>query len=166
LPDWLTYVISAWVLCELLALAGRSGARRYVGVVALGSVLPDIVKPFFLLKTLSGPDLIAFSIPFATPIGAVLVATLLSRFFQRKKERTVLIFMLAGAGIHLAWDLMLHPYGGGTLLFFPLSFQQYALGLIWPDSILPLAVIGGFACVLVAARAVSAAGSPRRRGGL
>jgi hypothetical protein len=66
--------------------------------------------------------------------------------------------MAAGAAIHLVWDLMLHPYGGGTLVYFPLSFQQHALGLIWSDSILPLFLIG-LPAVLLAIRRVLAEGS-------
>jgi len=142
MPDWLTYVISAWVLCEVAYLAGFRDARRYIGAAALGVVLPDLVKLFFLMKTLTDVDLIAFSVPFATPVGAMLVVGLFSLFFQRGETRGVLPFMVAGTAVHLVWDLTLHPYGGGTLLYFPLSFQQYSLGLIWSDSILPLLIIG------------------------
>jgi hypothetical protein len=159
MPDWLTYVLSAWVLCEIVFLLGFRDARRYLGAAALGVVLPDIVKGFFLLKTLTGLDLIAFSVPFATPVGALLVVGLVSLFFERDEIRRVVSYMTAGAIVHLVWDLTLHPYGGGTLVYFPLSFQQYSLGLIWSDSILPLLLIG-LPAVLLAVRRVLVEGNP------
>jgi hypothetical protein len=159
MPDWLTYVLSAWVLCEVAFLLGFRNSRRYLGAAALGTVLPDIVKGFFLLKTLTGLDLIAFSVPFATPVGAILVVGLVSLFFDEGEIRRVVSYMAAGAVVHLVWDLTLHPYGGGTLVYFPLSFQQYALGLIWSDSILPLLLIG-LPVVLLVIRRVLVEGSP------
>jgi hypothetical protein len=134
-------VLSAWVACELAALAGVRGARRYVGVAAFGSVLPDLVKAFYLLKTYGHIDLIAFSVPLATPLGAILMAGLVSSFFDSSELRSVSAYMAIGVAIHLVWDFTLHPYGGGELLFFPLSFEQSSLGWIWSDSILPLAII-------------------------
>jgi hypothetical protein len=166
MPDWLTYVISAWVLCEIAFLLGFRDARRYLGVAALGAVLPDLVKAFFLLKTLTDLDLIAFSVPLATPIGALLVVALVSLFFQRNEIGRVTKYMAAGAVVHLVWDLTLHPYGGGTLVYFPFSFQQYSLGLIWSDSILPLFIIGIPAILLALLRfsSTGARSGPSRAG--
>ena len=152
MPDWLTYVLSAWIFCEIAYLIGIRNARRYVAVAAVGAVLPDLVKPFFLLKTCTGLDLIAFSVPFATPVGAILVAGLVSQFFKKTEIRRVFVFMLAGVVLHLLWDSTLHPYGGGQLIFFPFNFNQYSLGLIWSDSILPLVIIGIPAAVLYVLR--------------
>ncbi len=165
MPDWLTYILSAWVMCEIAAILGLGGARRYVGVAAVGSVIPDLVKPFYLLKAYAGIDLIAFSVPFATPVGSIMVVGLVSLFFVRREMRRVLAFLLGGTVIHLAWDLMLHPYGGGTLFFFPFSMRQYALGLIWSDSILPLAVVAIPAGILALRRLIVAREGARRRAG-
>jgi len=164
LPDWLTYVLSAWVACELAALVGLRGARRYVGVATVGSVLPDLVKAFYLLKAYGHIDLVAFSVPLATPLGAILVAGLVSSFFDRSELRGVFAYMAAGVAIHIAWDFTLHPYGGGELMLFPFSFGQFSLGWIWSDSMLPLAIIGVPAAVLLCARLAHArSAGPRRR---
>lgn len=141
MPDWLTYVLSAWVACELAGLAGIRGARRYVGVAAVGSVLPDLVKAFYLLNTYGHIDLIAFSVPLATPVGAILVAGLVSSFFDTSEGRSVFAYMAIGVTIHIVWDFTLHPFGGGEMMLLPLSFEQSSLGLIWSDSMLPLAII-------------------------
>ncbi len=165
-PDWLTYVLSAWVMCEIAAILGLGRARRYVGVAAVGSVIPDLVKPFYLLKAFAGIDLIAFSIPFATPVGSILVVGLVALYFARREARNAFAFLLGGTIIHLVWDLLLHPYGGGTLVYFPFSMEQYALGLIWSDSILPLAVVAIPAGVLLVRRLIIARGGRRASGGL
>jgi len=165
MPDWLTYVLSAWVACELAALVGLRGARRYVGVAAVGSVLPDLVKAFFLLKTYGHIDLVAFSVPLATPLGAILVAGLASSFFDSSELRSVFAYMAIGVVIHLAWDFTLHPYGGGELMLFPLSFEQSSLGWIWSDSVLPLTIIGIPAAMLLSIRLAHARlPGPRRHG--
>jgi hypothetical protein len=165
MPDWLTYVLSAWVMCEIATILGLGRARRYVGVAAVGSVIPDLVKPFYLLKGFAGIDLIAFSVPFATPVGSILVVGLVSLYFARREARNAFAFLLGGTIIHLVWDILLHPYGGGTLVFFPFSMEQYAFGLIWSDSILPLTVAAVPAGLLLIRRAVVARGSGRRTSG-
>jgi len=152
MPDWLTYVLSAWVVSEVLFISGRRYARRYAGVAAIGSVLPDLVKPFYLLKTYLGLDLIGFSVPLATPVGAFLVAGLASTLFPRRRWTRAFGFLSIGVIIHLIWDSMLHPLGGGQLILFPFSFKQYSLGLIWSDSILPLLIVSVPFVILMALR--------------
>ncbi len=152
MPDWLTYVLSSVVFCEITFLLGRRDAETHLGAAAVGSVLPDLVKPFYLLKTYAGVDLVAFSLPLATPVGALLVALLASRFFPKNKRNTVFGFLSAGVVIHLVWDSLLHPYGGGQVLLFPLSFQQFSWGVIWSDSILPLIFISIVAAMVLIIR--------------
>jgi hypothetical protein len=132
----------------------------------VGAVLPDLVKVFYLLKAYGNLDLVAFSAPFATPLGALLVAGLASSFFAGEETKRVLSYMTAGVVIHLFWDLTLHPFGGGQLILFPLSFEQYALGLIWPDSLLPLVIIGVPAALLLARNLLESLGPTRSGGGL
>ncbi len=162
MPDWLTYVLSAWVACEAAALLGIRGARRYVGVAAVGSVLPDLIKISYVLKTYADVDLIPLALPLGTPAGAILVAGLFSSFFERSESRSVFAYTALGVAIHIGWDYTLHPYGGGQPLLFPLSFEQYALGWIWSDSILPLIIVGVLALILFFIRLTNPAADMRR----
>ncbi len=165
MPDWLTYVLTTWVLIEVVGFLGARKARRYLGPAILGSVLPDTVKAFYLLKAYADVNLIAFSVPLHTPIGVTLVAGLAATFFDRREWREVLAYMLAGVVVHLAWDFTLHPYGGGQLILFPLSFREFSLGWIWPDSILPVSVAGLLALSLVSLKAWGAFRAGNRRHG-
>jgi len=152
MPDWLTYVLSAWVACEVAHHLGLKDARRYVGVAVAGSVLPDLVKVTYILKGYAHIDLVAFTIPLATPIGVLLLVGLVSTFFPPGEMRRVFGYMFMASAIHIVWDLMIHPLGGGQLMIFPLSFKQYSLGLFWPDSILPLLLAGSAALILTLCR--------------
>jgi len=140
MPDWLTYVASAAGVYTLLMLTGVCRSRRYLGVAAVGSLLPDIVKISYVLRGYAHMDLVSYFIPFHTAVGSIVFALLLSHFFDASERRKIFLYLSLGVSVHILWDLSLHPYGGGQLVFFPLSFSQYSLGLFWADSIIPLAI--------------------------
>ncbi|MBN1281151.1 MAG: metal-dependent hydrolase [Candidatus Thermoplasmatota archaeon] len=123
MPDLFTHSLIGWI-------TGKT-TRTQVEFVVIGALIPDIFK-IALVTKFFGVNLDYFFYPIHTPIGAVLIAGLLALFFEKAK----LIFILLSIGIatHFVLDLLLLKVsGGGMILLFPLSWQQWQLNLLRSD---------------------------------
>ena len=130
MPDWLAHVLFVYVLCSILGTRFKFFTEENTALVMLGALIPDLVK-IELGFELIGIDATDFLMPLHTPAGSFLSAALLSLFFT--EVLVVFSLFVLGFTTHFALDLLLGHVSGGMLLFFPVSWSEYQLGLIHSD---------------------------------
>ena len=107
----------------------NTGTSLYLGIT-IGLLIPDLVK-INLLFTCLNINHHDFFEPIHTPIGAILIASILSLFFINSKK--VFMVLLIGVITHFILDFFLiHVYGGIKLLF-PFSWEEWQLYIIRSD---------------------------------
>jgi hypothetical protein len=147
MPDWLAHVLFAYVLCSVLVTKFKLFTKPNTALVMVGALIPDLVKVKlgFDLLGIAVDDFLA---PLHTPIGSLLSAALMSLLFTE----VLMVFALFALGFttHFALDLLLGHVSGGMLLLFPVSWEEYQLGLIHADnSWVALILLGTAALVYV-----------------
>jgi hypothetical protein len=123
MPDWLTHSLVGWITGKTIKLE--------IGLVAIGSLIPDISKLNLLFDWLLGIKLETFFLPIHTPLGALLIAYVIAFFFQEMKK--ALIPLSVGIATHFILDLLLLNVSGGMPLLFPLSWDEWQLNFIRSD---------------------------------
>jgi hypothetical protein len=131
MPDWLAHVLFAYILCSVLGMKFRLFTKDNTAIVMVGALIPDLVK-IGLGFDLFGIAVWDFLAPLHTPIGSVLSAGLIALLFA--EVFIVFGLFILGATTHFVLDLLLGHVSGGMLLFFPVSWQEYQLGLIHSDN--------------------------------
>ncbi len=147
MPDWLAHIAFAFVLSAVLGLRfGIFRENRYIVVVMVGSLVPDLFKITILFDWM-GYEVGEFLAPLHTPAGALLSAGIISLLFYG----TMLVFslLLVGVASHFALDLLLGHVSGGMLMLFPFSWQGYQLGLIQSDNYWITLVLVALALILL-----------------
>jgi membrane-bound metal-dependent hydrolase YbcI (DUF457 family) len=96
----------------------------------IGSVLPDVVK-FGILFDYIGVDVWDYFQPLHLPVGSIILAGIVSLFFEDRK--TVFLFIVLGVLTHFFLDLLLYHLNGGMHLFYPFSWQTFSLNLVPND---------------------------------
>jgi hypothetical protein len=134
-------------LCTALLPKAVTGGK-HVGPFAIGAVIPDFGSrlPGLALQTLASagwpiPDWLMH--PWAVvhvPVGAALVALIVALWFPERDRAAVLGWLLAGVGLHFAFDVLQFHYEGGYMLFYPLSTWRFELGLIGSEATVPYAL--------------------------
>ena len=138
MPDLMTHLLLPWA-------AGRSAgwARPRLALFCLGGVLPDLVSRVPSIALSRWPDLASIFSAFHTPIGVLILCLGLVMIFPEKDRTRYLGWLISGAGLHLVLDLLqltVNPHSYHWL--FPLTFQDFQLGLFWPDqTVLALPVL-------------------------
>lgn len=128
MPDWLTHILFAYILCVVLSFKFSSFKdNRNVAVVMVGSLVPDLVKVELLFNWI-GVEVGDFVAPLHTPVGSVLSAGLVSLLFYG--TITVFSLLVLGLTTHFMLDLLLGHVSGGMLMLFPFSWNEYQLGVI------------------------------------
>lgn len=141
MPDWITHLGAAYLLSRL-----PGTEKKHLPVLLAGSIAPDLNKAFLILNQFAGQT--QFHLPLSTPLGAFLLAVIFSSLFTRPEKVFPPFFL--GALLHIALDSLMFPWGGsGSALFFPISMEEYSLGLFWPDNLLPMAVTTGLVAVVL-----------------
>jgi len=132
-------------LCTALLPAAFLPQRRYVVVVALGTVLPDLgsrVIPVALDRLFGSvlPD--AFFYPFGIlhePVALVLVCVLLALAFVEEQRRAVFGALILGVALHLGLDVLQDHHGEGYYLLAPLSLGRFELGWMGSEATVKIA---------------------------
>lgn len=126
MPDWITHVLVAWTLATILGFRFKEFSQPNSVIVILGALIPDLVKINILLWQLGLMYYDNFVVPIHLPIGSLLIAGLITLFFEKRK----LIFSLLSIGIltHYSLDLLL--FGGGIELLYPLNYIKWQIGII------------------------------------
>jgi hypothetical protein len=114
MPDWLTHTMISWMTGKAI--------KMEVGLVVLGSIIPDIVKINDVI-TWFGTDLQGFFHPFHTPFVSLLVGGIIALFFAN----TIKVFFTFGIGIttHFILDFFLIGATKGIQLLFPFSWNYW-----------------------------------------
>jgi hypothetical protein len=130
MPDWLAHVLFAYILCSVLGLKFKVFNKENTAVVMIGALVPDLVKVGLVFDFL-GMYVGDFIYLLHTPVGSLLVAGTASLLFS--ESVFVFGFLILGVTTHFMLDLLLGHVSGGMLLFFPVSWDKYQLGLIHSD---------------------------------
>jgi len=141
MPDWIVHLGVAWIISEILRM--EKGNRA---IFLVGSLLPDLLNKLeYPLSYLIGWQN-ASNITAAThiPFTVLMLCFLAALFFENSYAKTLLL-LIAGSLAHFLLDMLMWPWPegvGGVMWFWPLSWQGFKFGILWPESILPdIAVI-------------------------
>ena len=130
MPDWITHILAAWMICTILSLKYKQINPAYTVVCMAGALIPDTFKIVIPLG-LMGIKAENFLMPMHLPVGSLIIASIFTLFFKEKKK-LVLSLLLLGVATHYALDLLLTNLGGGMAMLFPFSWDTWALNII-PD---------------------------------
>lgn len=140
MPDLISHVLIALLLCELLNLKPKS-------LIILGAVLPDLLMKWELLHLFFpfGDRLFWFFVSFHTPFSLLFSTFIVIQFFNYDKKKSYLLVTIGWIS-HLAADLIFNRhFHTGSLLLLPFSWQTYEVGLAWPEEyylvLVPLIII-------------------------
>jgi len=131
MPDWITHTTIGWIAGKVI--------KMEVGLVVLGSILPDLVKINHIALWF-GMDLYSLFNPFHTPVGSLLVAGILALFFVD----SIKVFLALSIGIttHFLLDFFLIGLTKGIQFLFPFSWERWRFNEIMIDyRITALAII-------------------------
>ncbi len=127
-------------LCSALLPAAFLPRSRYVVVVAMGTLLPDLgsrVVPIGLGRVFGSllPDEAWY--PFGIlhePIALVLLCALISLVFLEEQRRAVFGALLLGSALHLGLDVLQDHHGEGYYLLVPFSLGRFELEWIGSEA--------------------------------
>jgi hypothetical protein len=139
MPDWLTHTIIGWI-------TGKT-TRMEVGLVVLGSILPDLQKMQMITIWL-GTDYQKFLFDaFHTPVIALLIGGIISLFFEDIKKA----FLALGIGIatHFILDFFLIGTTKGIQFLYPLSWRYWRYNSIQGDFRITLIAVVMALCVYI-----------------
>lgn len=129
MPDWVTHIAAAWILCRVLRFRYKSFGPENTVLVMAGALIPDLVK-FAILSQAMGWNIWNAVQPVHLPVGSFIIAGLASLFFHDNKTA---FFMLGlGVSTHYILDLTLKNVGTGIYLLYPFSWGSWQLG--WTTS--------------------------------
>ncbi|MBI5228635.1 hypothetical protein HY991_00885 [Candidatus Micrarchaeota archaeon] len=140
MPDWITHILFAFILADLL--------KEKKSLVLVGAVLPDLfIAPWVFLKNFGDSDLFfAVFSPTHTPFTSFLLSASFSSFF--KKPHKAIALLSFGWASHLFLDLFQAPVG--YMLLWPFSYAGFGFNLVYSDNlILPAAVFALFCFYLL-----------------
>lgn len=125
MPDWITHVLVAWSLGTILGFKFKQFNQPNTAIVMLGALIPDIYKVTLLLQQF-GIYMESFLSPVHLPAGSILIAAILSLFFD--KSRSIFLFLIFGIITHYALDILI--FSGGMELLYPFSSIKFQIGII------------------------------------
>ena len=128
MPDWITHIAIAYILCALL------GINKHRGIVLIGAVLPDLSKLMLLF-----PDYKQLFLPMHTFLGVIFTCAIVSTLLKPEFSKAYPL-MLFGAVSHLILDSFLNPYGSYYWMLYPFWSGYTNIGFIWADSFIPALV--------------------------
>ncbi len=121
MPDWVTHILAGWISAK--------STRLDVGLVILGSLIPDLAK-LDMIFTWVGLKHVHFFSFIHTPLVALLIGGCISLLFASKKA-----FLALSLGIftHFLLDGLLMNFSGGIRFLYPLSWEEFGLPLVKGD---------------------------------
>lgn len=126
MPDLIVHVVVAWTICRLLRFKYPQFNQANTALVMLGAVIPDLIRMVTIpIQYLTGKSLI-FAAAFHVPFNSILIAGIVSLFFNEKK--TTFLFLSSGVLTHYLLDILL--IGEGIMFFYPASQLSFHLDLI------------------------------------
>ena len=143
MPDLATHVAVGY----LASTAWPSFTRAGLALFLFGSILPDLAtRPLYQFF----PRLYWLFAPLHTPVGILLLCTVLTLLLEPKLRHTGFWAPLCGAMLHLALDSLQDRVVDVYGIFFPFAWKDVYLPLFWPDASL-LAMPPVVVCALLLA---------------
>ena len=138
MPDWLTHTLAGWITGKAI--------KMEVGLVVIGTLIPDLKYTNLAFQNLLGVNLHTFLDAIHTPAVAFLIAGIFALFFKDVKKA----FIPLGIGIatHFILDFFLVHVSGGMKLLFPISWSEWQYYLIRYDDY-HVTIIAVLAAILV-----------------
>ena len=130
MPDWITHLLVAWMICTILSFKYKQINPAYTVVCMAGALIPDTFKIVIPLGIM-GIKAENILMPFHLPLGSLIIASFFTLFFKERKK-LVMSLLVLGVATHYALDLLLINLDGGMELLFPFSWNSWALNVI-PD---------------------------------
>jgi hypothetical protein len=130
MPDWITHLLAAWMICTILSFKYKQINPAYTVVCMAGALIPDTFKIVIPLG-LMGIRVDDILMPFHLPAGSLIIASIFTLFFKDNKK-LVLSLLVLGVATHYALDLLLTNLNGGMEMLFPFSWNSWTLNVI-PD---------------------------------
>ncbi len=122
MPDWFTHTLVGWI-------TGKT-TKQDIALVVIGSLIPDLVKMNLVVKRLGFREFQIFD-PLHTPVGALLVAGIITLLFLDSKK--AFFSLCIGVITHFILDFFLVHVSGGMLLLFPFSWEGWQWHFIRSD---------------------------------
>jgi hypothetical protein len=122
MPDWVTHTLVGWMTGKTI--------KKEVGLIILGSILPDLVK-INLIATWFRIDCQGFLNPLHTPLVALIIAGIIALFFIETK--TVFFTLSIGIATHFLLDFFLIGTTRGIQFLFPFSWEYWRFNFIIAD---------------------------------
>ncbi|OEC86068.1 MULTISPECIES: metal-dependent hydrolase [Methanobacterium] len=138
MPDWITHLLAAWMICTILSFKYKQINPAYTVVCMAGALIPDLFKVVIPLGFM-GFKMENYLMPVHLPIGSLIIACIFTLFFKENRK-LVLSLLVLGVMTHYALDLLLINLGGGMALLFPLSWTKWTLNII-PDDDLNITIL-------------------------
>lgn len=132
IPDLLTHVLIG--LSVALVLKG-SIKNESSTMILLGSILPDVERPFTWLLEFLGLENVGLTPSFHSILGVLLLSFAAASLFDTNtlSREQRFLYLLLGCSTHLLLDMTMYPWTElGLFLLFPLR-QSFSFHLLWPD---------------------------------
>jgi hypothetical protein len=149
-PDLLSHVFIAYMICTLLSLRVEWLDARFVTVVLVGALIPDLVKVHLLVDETLVTTVVG--VPFSWQplqlLGGVAISVVIGGLVVHPSKRKAVVVLLGlGAVTHLVADgLLLTPTGRTTAVFWPLTrWHPPTPGLYLSTQTWPTVITGGIA---------------------
>lgn len=120
MPDWLTHVLIGYALATALSARYDWLGPRYVTLVMVGALLPDLSKVELVLASEAVSAVLGVPFDwfaFHTVGGSILAVCAFGCLLPRAYRRAGLLALALGAASHHALDLLLTQSGGVTYPF-------------------------------------------------
>lgn len=131
MPDWITHILAAWMICTILSFKYKQINPAYTVVCMVGALIPDIYKITIPLGVM-GIHAENFFMPLHLPMGSLITASIFTLFFKEQKK-LVLSLLLLGVATHYTLDLLLINLNGGMIMLFPFSWDTWAVNVVPND---------------------------------
>lgn len=138
MPDWLTHSLIGWII-------GKT-TKQEISLLIIGALIPDITKLYLLFNSGYNTMAMDFFLPLHTPFGALLIALLISLFFQDITK--AIISLVIGLASHFILDFFLINVSGGMPLLFPFNWDEWQYGLIRSDDY-TMTIVALFATIII-----------------
>ncbi|MCB9675375.1 MAG: hypothetical protein H6737_09680 [Alphaproteobacteria bacterium] len=149
MADMVTHLASGLLPAALIA-------PRYMGPLAIGTVLPDatgrVPQMAFVMFDVPLPDVVLWAFDVLhQPLPQILCASLVALVFARSDRFAAWLGLLAGVALHFGLDVLQDHHGQGYFLLFPVSAERFELGWIGSEATVHLAPWAGAATLAAVA---------------
>ena len=154
MTDVLTHVLTGFVLGTTLSFRFNWLDRRFITIVMLGAILPDVTKIGLVVPSETVQE--ALGLPFYwfvlhTPFGTVITASLTALLVGDDYRNRVFGLLLVGAGSHFVLDsLLINPSRFSYVLFWPVATELAPLPMLilssdqWPAAVALCAAVAAW----------------------